>query len=946
MGMPKRVREWGVDLLLLVVFSFCLVGPCGLGAAFPFDEDTLLFNVPLRHLLTDPDVGFWNPYLFCGAPLDANPQVQLFYPPNLLYQFCPLPLAYGLLLWFHLAAGALGIAVLLHVLGVGAHGRRTGAIVFLFSTYWQAKMMNAGMLAGSAWAGFALAGFVLALERPSRRSAGFWLAVLSLALSVLAGVPHPPALILLAMLFLAAEVVGRDPGRRWKVALLCVDGAALTAILSAVAWLPALENLPRTHRGPLTEEQAYAGALTLWELPGALLGGLSQPSIARLDPWEGTAAISSMGLILAGLGFAATVIRTAAPRRWAWAAMGLLALALACGPHLPLAGWLRACLPDMDRFNLPNRALLLTVIGLSVYAGFGYETLSRPLSSRHAYRWILAGGGLLLGVVILVTLWPDLLVSLRQTDFTRGMSRTAPPDWLWSLAWNLLWGGLALVVLGFLSAPGPRRAHLMGLAVALLILVPQWGVRTRLYMETVSPDYLEMPQTAEWLRRYVPGQRSIDFRPSLTSASHVDSPMLVPHMVHRLPELYGVHSAYGYDPIYPDAYGDLMHRAGGRGRQSGSTRTVRMARLPENLLRRFGIRYVVGDPYERLLDAKYIELAAGQERVLNFEKPILIDRLWMRHLLSDGASLPQGALVGEVILKCKVFGETRLPVRAGVEVSNLFLDFPDGRAAHQPVDTARWWTVPKRGFRLPLRQSGFNWSLDDPAPLAVERITLRGLSDTATWTVVEMAVSVFDAHGYFHKVFESDGSEIYELRETSVPSPFIHRGPIIPPIDRETQPPEDVLVSAPFDVRVCLTEAAAAEHIVDPDSDPDEMVVTTKEWLPSRPSWWRRPYMRRSKLTIEAIERHADRLVFEVDARDPAVIRIHESWSPWWHARLDDGKYIETFRADLAQIGLSVPAGRHTVTLTYRPLPLYLAGSVSLIALLAILLLAFRHRLR
>ena len=74
------------------------------------------------------------------------------------------------------------------------------------------------------------------------------------------------------MLFLAAEVVGRDPGRRWKVALLCVDGAALTAILSAVAWLPALENLPRTHRGPLTEEQAYAGALTLWELPGALLG--------------------------------------------------------------------------------------------------------------------------------------------------------------------------------------------------------------------------------------------------------------------------------------------------------------------------------------------------------------------------------------------------------------------------------------------------------------------------------------------------------------------------------------------------------------------------------------------------------------------------------------------------------------------------------------------------
>ena len=916
MEMSKRAREWGVDLLLLVSLSLCLVGPCGIGAALPFDEDTLLFNVPLRHLLTDPDIGFWNPYLFCGAPLDANPQVQLFYPPNLLYRLCPLPLAYGLLLWFHLAAGALGIALLLHVLGVGARGRRIGAIVFLFSTFWQAKMMNAGMLAGSAWAGFALAGFVLALERPSRRGAGFRLAAFSLALSIVAGVPHPPALILLAMLLLAIEASGRDPGHRWRGAVLWVEIAALAAFRSAVAWLPALENLPRTHRGPLTEEQAYAGALTLLELPGALLGGLSQPSIARLDPWEGTAAISCMGLILAALGFGATVIRTTAPRRWAWAAMAILALALASGPHLPLAGWLRACVPGMDRFNLPNRALLLTVIGLSVYAGFGYETLFRSASSRRAYGWIITGGGLLLATVVLVMIWPDLLVSLRQPDFTRGMSRTAPPDWLWSMAWNLLWGGLAMLVLGLLRAPGPRRVSLMALSVALLILVPQWGLRTRLYLETVSPDYLKTPETAEWLRRYVPGQRFIDFRPSITSASHVDSPALVPHMMHRLPELFGVHSAYGYDPMYPGAYGDLMHRAGGQGRQSGSTRTVRMARLPENLLRRFGIRYVVGDPYERLLDAKYIELAAGQERVLNFQKPISIDRLWLRHLISDGASLPEGALVGEVILKCKYSDEERLPVRAGVEVSNLLLDFPDGRAAHQPVNTARWWTVPKRGFRLPLRQSGFNWGLDDSAPLAVERITLRGLSDDAVWTVVEMAVSLEDT-GSFQRVFQSGDKEIYELKDACTLAARVGFPGFF----------ED--------------EASAVAHILDADTPLDSVAILEADWPPKTP-WPRQD----SSIAIPSVKRHRDGMTIVVHADTDGIIRINEGWSPWWVAQEGGRARFRLFRADLAQIGLWVPAGRHTVTLTYRPLPLYWAGSVSLITLLAVLTLALWHRLR
>ena len=33
----------------------------------------------------------WNPYQFCGTPFVANSQSAVFYPPNLLFYFCPLP---------------------------------------------------------------------------------------------------------------------------------------------------------------------------------------------------------------------------------------------------------------------------------------------------------------------------------------------------------------------------------------------------------------------------------------------------------------------------------------------------------------------------------------------------------------------------------------------------------------------------------------------------------------------------------------------------------------------------------------------------------------------------------------------------------------------------------------------------------------------------------------
>jgi uncharacterized membrane protein YfhO len=55
----------------------------------------------------------------------------------------------------------------------------------------------------------------------------------------------------------------------------------------------------------------------------------------------------------------------------------------------------------------------------------------------------------------------------------------------------------------------------------------------------------------------------------------------------------------------------------------------------------------------------------------------------------------------------------------------------------------------------------------------------------------------------------------------------------------------------------------------------------------------------------------------EVDAPAPAVVVVKNSYDPHWHAEVD-GRPTAVLPADYLMQGIPIPAGRHTVTLTYR----------------------------
>ena len=89
------------------------------------------------------------------------------------------------------------------------------------------------------------------------------------------------------------------------------------------------------------------------------------------------------------------------------------------------------------------------------------------------------------------------------------------------------------------------------------------------------------------------------------------------------------------------------------------------------------------------------------------------------------------------------------------------------------------------------------------------------------------------------------------------------------------------------------------------------VVVDRDLGLPSEPA-------ADSELEVLSIALGRDRVDAVVRADRAAVVVVSVSDYPGWRATVD-GRSAETFTADAAFVGVAVPEGEHSVTLTFRP---------------------------
>ncbi|MBI4376077.1 MAG: hypothetical protein HY549_06465 [Elusimicrobia bacterium] len=328
------------------------------GSVLPLNfGDLPYYHYPMRHLafstMQQGRMPFWNPYIFAGLPLAANPQSVLFYPVSTLGLVFPLALSFSWDYLFHLIWAALGMMLLGRRSGLGRWGSWTTACLYALSPFLVYRISEGipTLLASLSWVpwcwlawGSGLPGLLGAV----------W------ALQLFSGHPQFLAINAIGMLVWAAA------SRRSAPLLGLLREGSMTLGLAAIQWALTREFAAQSLRSgwPAQFTSAYSIELeTLWTwlrpdaLGNPLRGDYAGPPSVFFETTG--VFIGALALCMALWGL----------RRQPGACVLLgLGLFLAAGGHNPAYRLLISGTP-LGFFRTPSRYLLLALWALVI--GFG-----------------------------------------------------------------------------------------------------------------------------------------------------------------------------------------------------------------------------------------------------------------------------------------------------------------------------------------------------------------------------------------------------------------------------------------------------------------------------------------------------------------------------------------------------------------------------------------------
>jgi len=408
-------QRWHVRLL------FGLLGLVLLGWLWPLlAGETLFWGLPALQFypwrayafdeLRAGRLPLWNPYNGGGAPLLANYQTAVLYPPNWLHLILPDVAAMNILAVGHIVWAAAGVWLFTGRLGIPGLGRAVSALAFSLSGYLIARLGSFATVAAAAWLPWAFWAAHRAGEGGSGRVGGLAIVV---AMQLLAGHAQTTYYALLGM---AAYTVwlGGHTGRRerWKLWGRVAGGVLLGAGLAAAQLVPTLELYARSARVDglryeWTTNFSYTLERSLTLLVPNLYGTPADGSYLTAGAYFEDAAYIGLLPLVAALCTAGWWLRgRTIPERPAvmrdvpfWASMAAVAFLIALGKNGFLFPLLYRFVPSFQTFQAPVRWLLLLVFPASLLAGIGVS-YAWGCGARRVYwnRLLLAASG---GMVVM-----------------------------------------------------------------------------------------------------------------------------------------------------------------------------------------------------------------------------------------------------------------------------------------------------------------------------------------------------------------------------------------------------------------------------------------------------------------------------------------------------------------------------------------------------------------
>ncbi len=393
LGSRARASEGWV--LAGVVFLGCLflwelVSMSGV----PVARDMQMFFVPQRHLLWEAlqsgRLPLWTPHMGTGAPLLANLQSGVFYPPHWLYAVLPFFTALNLLIVFHFVLGGAGTYVLARKLELSRSAGFAAAVAFMLGGYFASLLNLINAQQAAAWMPLMVWTSLQHLERRAVDSFGLLVGVLLLGL--LAGEPQTFLLgAMIAGLFTLTRWPGRDPIKR-QLSLATSFGLAalLTAGLAMVQLLPTAELVSESGRGGegLGFEQAAYYSLMPVRLLNLFIPADYHDPVYRYgvkslvgteDPWLFSVYVGALAAL-----FLIFAWRVRSRRRQTVLLTGLFAvgLVLAVGQYTPVYRWLYDILPGFRAFRFPEKYFLFCGLSAALLTGVGIDGMRNRRWSR------------------------------------------------------------------------------------------------------------------------------------------------------------------------------------------------------------------------------------------------------------------------------------------------------------------------------------------------------------------------------------------------------------------------------------------------------------------------------------------------------------------------------------------------------------------------------------
>jgi hypothetical protein len=276
----KRVKEILSDpRIFLVLAPLILLSPLFLsGKAFFWGTSSTQF-IPWWKFawesILSGQLPLWNPLSGMGAPLAANYQSALFYPPTWLYFIAYILAGIKGMAWFisimvalHLIWSGFGTAILLRDLGANRFGQTVGGLAFSLSGYLVARAGFLSINSTVSW----LPWLLLCLFHLSQKKSGAMVKLVSvLTMMLLAG--HAQT-VWIAVLFGGMWIIywAASSGNIKSLgrSLASYLGAGLIAgLISAVQLLPTAEYLFSSQRAG---EYGFDTAMTYSFWPWRFLG--------------------------------------------------------------------------------------------------------------------------------------------------------------------------------------------------------------------------------------------------------------------------------------------------------------------------------------------------------------------------------------------------------------------------------------------------------------------------------------------------------------------------------------------------------------------------------------------------------------------------------------------------------------------------------------------------